>query len=376
MTLIDYLNRVHFADNIIEEAVWAELDRRLDGKLCVLSTTDQFEGELGERVRAGLPRQSRTANCPIKDGVPTEEEALRVAAFYTDNNCTAVLAFGRGYVINLAKAVRLLVSQKAPLAQYSETEGGSVRVTSPLPDLIAVPRLQGFIAGFNGLVSILLEDGTMIDIGSRNLVPTVTIGDPTLAVQEPTSVQASASVEAITLCTEALLSPKYNPPANGIALDGLRRGLQSLSSISDRPDIRARRELMAACMNAAMVQQKGLGLTHAVTSSLCAITSGTLDKGAIKRLVLPEILAFFADNGALAHSALMGALGFTNPADTVKTMRRALRDLPLAASLSKMGITAEELQRCSTRAAHHRAQVNAPCQASAADLLKLLHAIY
>ena len=43
------------------------------------------------------------------------------------------------------------------------------------------------------------------------------------------SVQAGSGVEAVTLCIEALLSPNYNPPANGIALDGLNRSRGTVS---------------------------------------------------------------------------------------------------------------------------------------------------
>lgn len=375
MALIDYLNRVHFAENIIEEAVWAELDRRRDRSFLLLATRNRLDSELGDRLRAGLPKQVRTVACHVSGGVPTEAEAQRVAGACRASECDALLAFGRGYVVNMAKAARLLIGHDAPLERYAESVGGTLQIARSLPDLIAIPELQGFVAGFNGLFSILQNDGSMIDIASRNLVPTVTIGDPTIAMHEPAAIQAGAIVEAITLCIEALLSPNYNPPANGIALDGLNRGLRTLTSVSDTADLDARREMMAACMNAAMVQQKGLGLAHAITGSLCATTGMTLDKGAIKRLLLPKILGYYNQNRVIAHSALMGALGLTNPADVEKSISRALRGLPLAGSLSELGVSADHLAGCSERASHHRALSNVPHRPLAADILAILQSI-
>lgn len=375
MTLINYLNRVHFAENILEEAVWAELDQRRGATFLVVATGPTFTGELGERLMAGIPKQARTVTCPTDGGIPTEREAMRLAAQYREAGCDAILAFGRGYVINLAKALRLTVTHGTPLARFSEAEGGSVRITGPLPDLIAIPGLQGFGTGFNGLLSVLLNSGTMIEITGRNMVPTVTIGDPTIALKEPPVVVAGACVEAIALCVEALLSPNYNPPANGIAMDGLNRGLQSLKSVSHPAAPQAMRELMAACMNAALVQQKGLGLTHAITSALCATCGVALDKGQVKRLLLPGVLRYYEQNDALENSGLPDAMGLRTPAEAVAKLAGALQALPLPRSLTEMGVTADDVVRCVEKASHHRALADGPCRPSAHDIKGIVSAV-
>lgn len=376
MALIDYLNRVHFADNILEDALWAELDQRRATKLCLLSNDESHEGELGERILAGLPQGLRISEFRTSGTVPTEAEVQQVTAFYQNKDCDLILAYGRGYCINLAKAVRILVSHDRPLAKFADSLGGSIRLNRTLPDLIAVPALQGFSTGFNGLLSVFLNDGAMIDIASRSLLPTVTIGDPTIALQDPIEVQASAGISAVTLCVEALLSPNYNPPAHGIALDGLTRGLQALDSVSDTADLEICRELMAACMNAAMVQLKGLGLAHAITSSLCAASLLPLDKGAVKGLLLPEILRAYNRIDPTACLPLGKALGAARTNDLVDTIASAFAGFPFPSRLSEMGIAAEHIGECAERASRHRAMANSPCHLAAADILKILHSIY
>lgn len=376
MTLIDYLNRVHFGENILEEAIWAELDQRPDTVLCVMSDPQNASGELGERIRAGIPRHVRTVDCSVAGGVPTEAEARTVVEFYRRRNCQTLLAYGRGQVINLAKAVRILAGHDAPLARFADSEGGALRLTAQMPDLIAVPTMKGFSSGFNGLFSILLDDGAMIDIGSRALVPTVTIGDPTVALQEPVNVQVCAGVAAVTLCVEALLSPNFNPPANGIALDGLNRGLKSLRSVSNKPDVGRRREMLAACMNAAMVQRKGLGPVHAMTSSLCAVTRGRIDKGAVKRLLLPEILRFYTGSDPSSCDPLASAIGARSAAEAVEIIAAAFAGFSLPEGLSEMGVVPEQVADSAERAARHRALANSPNRPEADDIRNLLQSIY
>lgn len=381
MTLIDYLNRVHFAENVLEEAVWAELDTRREQPICLITDDDHIQGDLNDRLRGALPRSARSFTCTVRGMVPLEFEALRIAEAFTAGDGGVLLAYGPGAVINTAKAVRLLVGHGPPLARFSDSEGGALRITGSMPDLIAVPTLRGFTTGFNGLMSVLLDQGAMIDVASRALVPTVTIADPTIASREPPDVRASAGVSAIALCVEALLSPNYNPPASGIALDGLSRGLRSLKPAVADNGLNTRRELMAACMNAAMVQQKGLGLAHAMASALCAVlrdaqdTCGP-DKGAIKRLILPGIAAFHTRAAPDACEALARALGLEDVREIAPRLAAAFEGLPLPTGLGDMGLTPALIDDAATLAARHRALANGPCRPRASDIHDIYRAVF
>ncbi|RMF37569.1 MAG: iron-containing alcohol dehydrogenase, partial [Alphaproteobacteria bacterium] len=348
MTLIDYVNRVHFAENVLEEAVWAELESRGQATVGLISDRAHAGGELGERLRAALPHRARATAFEAAGSVPSESEARAIAAGCSEAGCGILLAYGPGEVINLAKATRLILGQGAPLARYAEEEGGGIRISGPLPDLIALPSLRGFCAGFNGILSIMLDGGRMVDIASRELTPSVTIGDPTVAANEPPEVRASTGVAAITLCVEALLSPHYNPPASGMALDGLNRALRSLDRAVAQDDPAARRELMAACMNAGMVEQTGLGLAHAMAASLCAVAHrGTapcsVDKGAVKRLILPGTAGFHARSVPDDCAGLTAALGVSRPEDIAPRLSGVFRDLPLPGRLRELGLSEDQL---------------------------------
>lgn len=54
-------------------------------------------------------------------------------------------------------------------------------------------------------------------------------------------------MDAIAHCIETFLAPSFNPPADGIALDGLERGWQHLRRAVETPGDRvARRHMMSA----------------------------------------------------------------------------------------------------------------------------------
>ena len=371
MTLINYLNRVHFADNILEEALWAELDQRAGRNVFVLSDPGHLGGDLAERFRAGLPLPKRVHAFSDPVDFPTEARARDLAARYRALGCELIVAFGPGAVINLTKVVRLLVSQSRPLCELAETEGGGLRIPQAMPDMIAVPTLRGFASGLCGHASVRLEDGQSIDLASPALIPTVTICDPTLIAATPPHIQASAACAAIARCIEALWSPNYNPPADGIALDGLTRALRGLGRAVGTFDAEARRDLMAASLNAALVQQKGLGLIHAIGCALEAVTPGPLDRGAVARLLLPETLRCYDAAGLAQPKALQDAL-IPVGGGTAEALRSHLAGLPLPARLSDMGVLPDRLDRAAAIAARHRALNNAPHRPASGEIRAML----
>lgn len=375
MTLINYVNRVHFADDILEEALWAEIEQRKLRTVMAVSGADEMGDTLSERFRLGLPSRIRSVGYRARIRHPDETEARQVADLFASSGCEALIAFGPGPIIEFTKLVRLLSTTDNPLSLYSMAAGGAHRDVKNLPDMIAVPSLMGFSSVFNASVSVRLESGELIDIACSDLVPDVTICDPTLAATESPRSQASAGAIAITCCVEALLSPNYNPPADGIALDGLNRALRSIRRATRSGGIEARRELMAASMNAAMVQQKGLGPVHAIFGALDAAAGGTLDRGAVARLLLPEMLKFYTSLAPLDNRALMTAFGVADSRHIAAALQSVFSDLPLPGSLAEMGVTDDQIARAVSQVALHRTLTNGPRHPATADILSILQAI-
>ena len=82
-------------------------------------------------------------------------------------------------------------------------------------------------------------------------------GFRSLYTAPPGQLTAATGMDAISHCVETFCSPKYNPVADTIALDGLRRAWQALPRAVDRQDdIEARGEMMLASTEKQRFKQK------------------------------------------------------------------------------------------------------------------------
>src|SRR5690606_27621600 len=123
---------------------------------------------------------------------------------------------------------------------------------------------------------------------------------PTLTLDLTAQDVAGSGMDALTHCLETYIASAYNPPADGIARDGIRRAAAHLErAVADMADLAARREMMAAALNGALASQKGLGGVHAMSHALAGLGRGRLDHGAINAVLLPLVLEF--NQPAVAH---------------------------------------------------------------------------
>jgi 4-hydroxybutyrate dehydrogenase len=85
----------------------------------------------------------------------------------------------------------------------------------------------------------------------------------------PPQLTAATGMDALSHCIETFLAPAFNPPADGIGLDGLERGWRYIAQATHEPGNReARLNMMSASMQGAMAFQKGLGCVHSLSHSL------------------------------------------------------------------------------------------------------------
>src|SRR5690606_28562549 len=113
------------------------------------------------------------------------------------------------------------------------------------------------------------------------------ICDPDLTLGLPAGLTAATGMDAIAHCIETFLSAAFNPPADGIALEGLARGWNSLLRAVEEPsDREARRDMMSASLSGALAFQKGLGCVHSLSHALGGVMP-TLHHGTLNALFLP-----------------------------------------------------------------------------------------
>ncbi|QFT33350.1 1,3-propanediol dehydrogenase [Labrenzia sp. THAF82] len=372
MTLITYVTRVHFADGVLEEALWSEIEVNRKKRPLIITDEPHLNSELFERLLAGLPvRTSLEVFSDIPD-IPNETAAKEIATVFRQTERDLLIAFGRNTAIDLAKIARISIAHTEPLETFSYASGGSRRIGTNLPDLYAVPSIQGFGAAVSAHAPVILTSGERTRLMCKKLVPTMTICDPTLTLGAGRIESASAGADAMGRCIEAYLSPGFNPPADGIALDGLGRVVSNLHKVLDEDTVQARRELMAASLNGALALQKGLGTIHAIGCALETVAGRRLDPGALSRLLLPAVLQFNADAAQEKYITLKQVLKSGEDRSPARCVADFLYTLPLPESLAEMGINEEEIRIAADLAASDLAAVQSPRALSSPSLFSIM----
>lgn len=233
---------------------------------------------------------------------------------------TVVVPVGGGSSIDSAKAISLhAVNGGDVLAlgyhRHDLAHGGPI---------IAVPTTAGTGAETNSYGVITDEAaGRKGYVGHPSLVPVWTILDPALTVGLPPAATAATGVDALTHALESLLSRNPNPFAEALALGVIRTVREFLPrAVADGSDIEARSQLLMAAHLAGMGQASGtgVGLVHALGHAIG--TRGRLGHGTALAVVLPEVLAFYADEAGLRDRELklIGvALGAASPTESDAT---------------------------------------------------------
>ena len=338
---------------------------------------------------AGLLQQALDAmkgmNVTVFDATPSNptEAAVRAAtAVCKENQCDGLIAFGGGSSIDCAKGVAIAATHEGPLTTYATIEGGSPRITDKVLPLIAVPTTAGTGSEVARGAIIIVDDGRKLGFHSWHLVPKVALLDPALTLGLPPLMTAATGMDAIAHCMETFMSSAFNPPADGIALDGLARGWANIERATrDGSDRDARLNMMSASMQGAMAFQKGLGCVHSLSHSLGGINP-KLHHGTLNAMFLPAVIAFNAQAPAmqkelrLARMAqAMGLAESAKPAqaigDAIQTMNARLG---LPSGLASMGVSALQFDDIIKGAIADHSHKTNPREASADDYRVMLQA--
>ena len=338
---------------------------------------------------AGLLQQALDAmkgmNVTVFDATPSNptEAAVRAAtAVCKENQCDGLIAFGGGSSIDCAKGVAIAATHEGPLTTYATIEGGSPRITDKVLPLIAVPTTAGTGSEVARGAIIIVDDGRKLGFHSWHLVPKVALLDPALTLGLPPLMTAATGMDAIAHCMETFMSSAFNPPADGIALDGLARGWANIERATrDGSDRDARLNMMSASMQGAMAFQKGLGCVHSLSHSLGGINP-KLHHGTLNAMFLPAVIAFNAQAPAmqaehrLARMAqAMGLPESAKPAqaigDAIQTMNARLG---LPSGLASMGVSALQFDDIIKGAIADHSHKTNPREASADDYRVMLQA--
>ncbi len=351
MAFIQYITQIHIDFGVIAQLP-AECARTgMHKPLIVTDAGVRAAGVLNLALKAlgDVPHA-------VFDGTPSNptEAGVRAAvAVLRANGCDGLVAVGGGSSIDLAKGVAIAARHEGPLKIYATIEGGSPKITDAVLPLIAVPTTAGTGSEVARGAILIVDDGRKLGFHSWGLVPKTALLDPALTLGLPPMLTAATGMDAIAHCMETFMAPAVNPPADGIALDGLARGWAHIERATlDGQDRDARWNMMSASMQGAMAFQKGLGCVHSLSHSLGG-ANPRLHHGTLNAMFLPAVVHFNAAADSIqreqrlqrmAHAVGIGSCD-SQGTELAEALRAINARLGLPSGLAAMGVTADLFER-------------------------------
>ena len=333
MTLITYLSRTHFADGVLEVALSSELELNKLSKPLLLSEQGATDTEFRERVVAGLPFWCEFQSHEIPKQNDLQQAIERLQQRLYETNADVIIAFGSSLALLAADACCRQFGQE-------KTESNNKNFLT-CPKFFAIPGVDGI-----PIMSMRRNDAIRSHIESSGIQPTAVILDPTLIIGETVERTSSAIADTLARCLSAHFSDGYNPPAKGIALEGVKRIQRNLATLVEEDSLEMRRELMAASLNGTLATQQESGIAQELCKILLRNSSHYINKGALMRLLIlveAELLELAWTTHRIKE--VSDALGVPSGMKLRDWLSSIMENLPLPNSLSELGLSAAHIAR-------------------------------
>jgi alcohol dehydrogenase len=341
-----------------------------DAGLDKLGLVDQVAGRLGADGWQVATFAQVRSNPTVSD----VEEAL-ASAREVDAQC--LVALGGGSVIDVGKAVGLLMSHGG---RYADYQWDGRPITGPILPLVAVPTTAGTGSEMTK-VTVIGDEETHFKKGvlSPYLFARAAVLDPALTLSLPTHLTAATGADVLGHALEAFVGRRANPLTDALALDALRRAWRHLPRATHQGnELAARQEMMLASSTAGLAfDQSGLGIIHSLAGPVAGHYG--LHHGLCIALLLPQGLAY--NLPALPsdkRSALLTALDLPASAgdeEVVARVKAWLSDLGLPLTLGQLDIADPDLSALAEEASRMVLLPNNPRPATADDCRRLLEGI-
>lgn len=317
---------------------------------------------------------------------PTVDQVREATGAARTAGADVVVAIGGGSVLDLGKAVAVLLGNGTDPLDHLEVVGRGVPVERPGVPCVAVPTTAG--TGAEATANAVLgspEHGVKASIRGPHVLAAVALVDPLLTLTCPPAVTASSGLDALTQCLEPYVSPRANPATDAVAAEGLRRGARALRTAYEHGEDRAAREEMALCSlfggialaNAKLGAVHGVagvvgGMVDAPHGAVCAALLAPVVEANVRALRQREPAAAGLRRYAEVARLLTGRDGATVE-DAVAWLRGTVAALDVP-SLGTVGLRRAQYAEVAEKAARSSSMQGNPVRLTEEELVTVLHA--
>ena len=303
---------------------------------------------------------------------PVKSNVLKGAESYLQNGCDAIVGFGGGASMDVARAIALKVHHPLDLFAYDDAIGGDRFVTEPVPYFVTVPTTSG-TGSEVGRSTVIADDVTHEKkiLFSPRLMAKKVYADPELTMGLPAFVTAATGMDALTHCVEAYLAKGFSPLCDGVALEGIRLIAESLEKATLNPDLESRAKMMMGALMGATAFQKGLGIVHSLAHPLSTLVD--MHHGLANAVMIPYGMRFNQSVSGPRMKVIAETIGLQNASAEgfIAWLRDLNQKLGIPASLKSLNVNSSHIEKLADLA------IKDPCHGSnekpvtQADFLKI-----
>ena len=258
----------------------------------------------------GLGLTNATEEEVVKNGIklsvydqtvpnPTTQNVAEALKMYKENNCSALIAFGGGSVMDCAKAVGAKVARPNKTLKQMK---GVLKVGKKIPLLIAVPTTAG-TGSETTLAAVITDSETRhkYAINDFPLIPMYALLKPELTVGLPKHITSTTGMDALTHAVEAYIGRSTTRQTRDCALRATKAVFENLLEVyNNGQNLEARRNMLKAAYDAGLAFTKSyVGYVHAIAHSLGG--KYNIAHGLANAVILPYVLKAF---GSKIHKKL------------------------------------------------------------------------
>lgn len=347
MSLIQFVSRIHFADRVLEDALPDAIRRLGAVRPLVLTDEDGRTGDRLERLLDALPPDCSPEVSPVVPVHPGKIEFNQAIQSLKTHRSDVIVCLGGIAALDFGRFIA------------ASQGSGNMPV-------IAVPTTASNV----GLGPVHRPG---LGKAGRIEPPASVLCDPTLTLDTSPERTAAHGFDALTHCIEAFLATAYNPPADGIALEGIHRSTLYLErAVADGDDLEARRELLAVALNAGFAAQKGLGGVEALARAADGECGVAGRHGALNAALLRPVLQFNAPAVGNRYTRIAEAMKLSSNEDVTGALVDLGRRIGLPDRIGPVWTGASPLDQVAKLAAADPANQTNPRHATADDYVSLL----
>jgi len=275
-------------------------------------------------------------------GNPTASQARAGAQACRAHKADAVIGFGGGAALDVAKVVALMAVHPGDVLEYAWDHPKVRPIDRPLPHFVALPTTAG-TGSEVGRSAVISEDDTHVKriVFSAALLAKTVFADPELTVGLPPGITAATGMDALTHNIESYLSPAYHPLCDGIALEGVRIVSKALpKAYKNGNDIAARSDMLMGSMMGAIAFQKDLGAVHSCAHALSTVAD--LHHGLANALMIDHVMRF---NLPAAEEKMKELARVAGATDLISYLLNLKKEIGIPDRLGTVGVKKDQVPR-------------------------------